>query len=62
MTCSDESQISLSAQVDLLRLEMQQADSQTLLEHLVLVSVSEDVGTDPGWLADIVRLCCGDVR
>lgn len=62
VTCSDETQISLSAQVNLLRLEMQQPDAQVLLEHLVLVSVCEDVGTNPGWLADIMRLCRGDVR
>lgn len=62
MTCSDETQISLSAQVNLLHLEMQQLDSQALLEHLVLVSVCENVQTNPRWLADIGRLCRGDVR
>lgn len=62
MTCSDETQISLTAQVYLLRLEMQQPDSQALLEHLVLVSVCENVRTNPKWLADIVRFCRGDVR
>ena len=62
MTCSDESQISLSSQVNLLRLKMQQPGPRELLEHLVLVSVCENVRTNLSWLADIVRLCGGDVR
>ena len=62
VTCSHEAHISLSAQVILLRLEMQRPTSQVLLEHLVLVSVCENVGTNPGWLAEIVHLCRGDLR
>ena len=62
VTCSDETQISLSAQVDLLRLEMQHSEAQVLLEHLILVSVCEKVGTNPAWLADLLRLCRNDLR
>ena len=62
VTCNDETQISLSAQVNLLRLQMQQPEPNVLLEHLVLVSICENVGTNPSWLAEMVRLCRGDVR
>lgn len=62
VTCSDEAQLSLSAQVDILRLEMQRPSRQDLLEHLVLVSVCENVCTSLAWLGNILRLCCGDLR
>ncbi|KAL3150998.1 hypothetical protein ABBQ38_012871 [Trebouxia sp. C0009 RCD-2024] len=62
VTCNDETHLSLSAQVDILRLEMQRPSTQDLLEHLVLVSVCENVCTSLAWLSNILRLCCGDLR
>ena len=62
VTCRDESGISLSSHLNLLRLSMQHSSPAVLLEQLILVSVCEGVQTSLAWLQQLAKMSRNDLR